>query len=252
MGAMTDLASDRYPLDRAVAAELRDPAVRWGIGQAALVVFGFYVVLLIDGALAFGTHMPAVVFILLGYSGQLGIIYLAARPALRGDHAWARAFGWERPHRRDVVPIVVCLVAAVVAQVMVAIVLAVLMPALRRQDVSNIDTHGLSTASLMAIAVIAVVVAPAIEELTYRGIALRGIMRRYGFMPAAITTSVLFGITHAYEEATITGAIFITVQMAVFGFLQCWLIRYTGRLGPAIVTHAVHNAVAFAIAYGLH
>lgn len=249
---MTDPAADRYPLDRAVAAELQDPTVRWGIGQAAIVVLGFYAVLLIDGALVVGTHMPAVAFSIVGYAGQVGVIYLAARPVLRGDHPWAGAFGWERPRRADAVPIVLWLVAAAVAQIVVTIVLAAFIPALRHQDVSNVDIQHLSTASVVVLAVIGIVIAPAIEELTYRGIALRGIMRRYGFMPAAIVTSLVFGISHAYEESTVSGAVFITVQLAVFGFLQCWLIRNTGRLGPAIVTHAIHNAVAFAIALGLN
>jgi CAAX protease family protein len=249
---MTELAHERYPLDHAVAAELRDPTVRWGIGQVALVILGFYAVLVVDGALVLGAHLPAVAFSIVGYAGQVGVIYLAARPALRGEHPWAGAFGWERPRRADAVPIVLWLVAAAVAQIMVGAVLTVLIPALRDQDLSNVDFGGLSTASIVALAVIGIVIAPAIEELTYRGIALRGIMRRYGFMPAAIVTSLLFGISHAYEESTIVGAVFITVQLSVFGFLQCWLVRKTGRLGPAIVTHAVHNAVAFAIALGMH
>lgn len=248
---MTELADDRYPLDHAVAAELRDPTVRWGTGQAALVMFGFYAVLVVDAALAIGTQMPAVVFGILGYAGQVGIIWLAARPALRGDHPWATAFGWERPRRGDIGPIVLWLLATLFAQIAVSAVLSTLIPALRTQDLSNVRLTDLSTASVVVLAVIGIVVAPLVEELTYRGIALRGIMRRYGFMPAAVATSVMFGLSHAYEESTASGAVFITVQMAVFGFLQCWLVRRTGRLGPVVVTHAVHNAVAFGVAFAV-
>lgn len=237
-----------YALDRAVALELQDPAVHWGIGQAVVLIVALYVAGGATAALVVSLHLPAVVFSIVAYAAQVLIMMLVARLALRGRRSWADAFGWQAPRTRDAGLIAVWFLIGFAVQFGVSIVLFSAVPALRHQNVSNVSLHHFSTASIVLIAIIGVVVAPAAEELMFRGIMLRAVMRRYGFTIAATSTSVLFGISHAYEEHTAASAVFITIQMAAFSFVQCWLTRKSGRLGPAIITHVLDNAIAFAIA----
>lgn len=114
-----------------------------------------------------------------------------------------------------------------------------------------VNTRGLAqegVAALVLLAVSAVVLAPVAEETLNRGVLLRAGMTRWGFVPAALVSSGIFGVFHAYEAGTVAAAGVLTVNMALFGFLQCVLVRITGRLNPAVVSHAVMNALALAIA----
>lgn len=238
----------RYPLDYAIAVELYDPTVRWGMAQAAIPVFGFYGVLVAGAALVLGLHLPDVVFSVIAYAAIAALVLVAARPALQHGRSWAASFGWRAPRREDAGVIALWILMAFGSQLVIAVAMTDIVPSLRHQNTSNLDLHGLSIASIIITGVTSIIAAPLIEELTYRGLALRAVMRRYGFLPAAVSTSLLFGLSHAYEENTIAGAILIVLEMSAFGFLQCWLVRKTGRLGPGIVVHAVHNAIALTLA----
>lgn len=56
---MTGVVDRRYPLDTIVARQLRDPNVRWGMGEAATVVFGFFGVLLVGAVIVVASGCPA-------------------------------------------------------------------------------------------------------------------------------------------------------------------------------------------------
>lgn len=240
--------SSRYRLDQVVAAELSDGSVRWGIGQAAWVVFGFFgslVVILFIVAIA---GLPAPTFTIAGYAAEIGIILLVAGPVARRAGGWGAAFGWGAPRRSDGGLVLLWLVISYAAKMVIAVVLVLAIPQLHREFVSNVQIDDAPTATLVIAGVFSILVAPPVEELAFRGVALRAVMRRYGFPVAAISTSVLFGLGHAWQEPTPAAALLITAMLVGFGYAQCWLVRYTARLGPAIAVHALSNALAFFLA----
>jgi len=101
------------------------------------------------------------------------------------------------------------------------------------------------TPSLVAFAVI---LAPVVEEIAFRGIALGCLLAR-GWSPwmAAALTSAGFAAVHM-QYAPIA-----LIPVFAAGFLFAWLRIQTGSIGPSIVAHASANAVAlvlFAIAEG--
>ncbi|MFP5451421.1 MAG: CPBP family intramembrane glutamic endopeptidase [Thermoleophilia bacterium] len=90
---------------------------------------------------------------------------------------------------------------------------------------------------LMVIAL--VVLAPLGEELVFRGLLLRGLVRRLNFWPAALITSVLFAASHADAYAIWPRAI----ALVATGLTLAWLYRWRGY-AAAVTAHATVNGVA--------
>ncbi len=92
----------------------------------------------------------------------------------------------------------------------------------------------------LAIMVVALVVlAPLGEELLFRGLLLRGLVRRLRFWPAAIITSLLFASAHPDSYVLWPRAI----ALVLTGLVLAWLYRWRGY-GASVIAHATVNTVA--------
>lgn len=80
-----------------------------------------------------------------------------------------------------------------------------------------------------------VIIAPVVEELFFRGLALRAVERRFGMGWAVVVTSIFFGLVH-FQPLQFPALVLI-------GLICALLVWRTGRLGPAIWTHVGFNAV---------
>ena len=99
--------------------------------------------------------------------------------------------------------------------------------------------------SLVAMLLAAVVVAPVVEELLFRGLLLQGLMLRFGFWPAALVSSLFFGVLHTGSLDAAGAA--LALATGTMGLGLCVLARRTGRLAPGIGVHALRNAVALSV-----
>jgi hypothetical protein len=79
----------------------------------------------------------------------------------------------------------------------------------------------------------AVVMAPLVEELFYRGLLLRALQRRFGPAVALVVSAAVFAAVHR-DLLALPG-------LFVFGLLAGWLAVRTGRLGPAWAMHVGFN-----------
>jgi CAAX protease family protein len=110
---------------------------------------------------------------------------------------------------------------------------------------SNLDTGTGSRdrTAIAAFAIAAVVVAPFVEEVIFRGMMLRGLRSR---LPAAVAIAVqggLFGLAHVqptFGRENIGLVIALAVVGTGFG-IGCYLVR---RIGPTIIAHALFNGAA--------
>ena len=104
---------------------------------------------------------------------------------------------------------------------------------------------GLTSPAAAGTVVIAVILAPLWEELTFRGFLVSALSKsRLGFWGAALIANVLWTSLHAsYSWAGVT-------SVFVAGLILSWLVWRTGDIKPAIVTHAAGNAFALAFTYG--
>lgn len=96
----------------------------------------------------------------------------------------------------------------------------------------NVDgelDRALSAAGVARMAV-AVLVAPVVEELVFRGFIYRAFERQWGWFTAMIATSILFGLYHPYAwSAFVSSVVFVCV------------IRRTGSMRAAILVHMLYN-----------
>lgn len=92
-------------------------------------------------------------------------------------------------------------------------------------------------AVLMVIAL--VILAPLGEELVFRGLLLRALVRRLAFWPAALITAVLFAASHADSYVIWPRAIALTLT----GLALAWIYRWRGYWA-SVTAHATVNLVA--------
>ena len=104
--------------------------------------------------------------------------------------------------------------------------------------------------SLAVIGALTVMVVPVVEELFFRGLVLRSLLRltkgagpRLGVVLAVVTTGVIFGLAH-FEALELLG-------LAAFGVvLSAMAVRFR-RLGPSIFAHATFNFLAILSVAGI-
>ena len=95
------------------------------------------------------------------------------------------------------------------------------------------------------VGVIALALAPFLEELLFRGVLFAGLCASWGRVPAAVVTTLAFIALHATELRFFWAAGFGVVALAT---LALWLRLRFGALGPAVAAHLTYNAVLVAIA----
>lgn len=114
---------------------------------------------------------------------------------------------------------------------------------------SNVDSAAdldADRAYLIATLVTAVIAAPIIEELVFRGLILRGLLSRMGPVLAIALQGVLFGVAHV-DPVRGTGNIglaFVLSGVGVAFGVAAYLAR---RLGPTVIAHGIFNGVVMAI-----
>jgi uncharacterized protein len=89
-------------------------------------------------------------------------------------------------------------------------------------------------------ATFAVLCAPAIEEILFRGVLLTALQRAWGTICAAAVVSLIFVALHAGEAAGYPPAMF---AIGAVGILTLVLRLRTGKIAPAISAHAGYNLV---------
>lgn len=107
---------------------------------------------------------------------------------------------------------------------------------------TQIITDAADSAALWIVLVSAVVLAPIVEELFFRGLCLRAIERRFGTTAAVLGSTFLFTLPH-FANPSLTGTAVLFSVIGSVGLLLALVVVKTGRLGPAVIAHALFNAV---------
>jgi membrane protease YdiL (CAAX protease family) len=192
----------------------------------------------------------AIAFVVIGNVIIEGLVvvalYLAGRQIAARYGGWGRTFGWRWPKWIDVPLAALGVIASFVLRVVISVGLNALSNGRATREGSNLDVSGRSFSWLAIVLLVAVVVvaAPLTEELMFRGLILRTLTQRWSFWPAAIVSTAIFGLFHAYEVRTVLGAVTLSLSVSALGFVNCLLVRYTDRLAPGIFVHAASNGFA--------
>ncbi len=100
-----------------------------------------------------------------------------------------------------------------------------------------------STATVAGLAVFAVVLAPIVEEVFFRGFVFTAMRSKLNVAWAALISGVMFGAVHAFGSPWQ-----FLVPLSLLGVVLCLIYWKTGSLYPCIALHALNNCVALSAA----
>ena len=232
----------------AVATDPQGPGrrVAWGVGDVALGT-GFYIIqaisilaiVLVVARVADVeyTGVPLLVGMLLAQLAQPVTVWFFA--VSRRRVRWSALGFWRKPALRDAGWGIVVLVAELTVQVVYYLIL----------EAAGVDTEDLSptpfleggTEYVIGLAIIAVALAPFMEELFFRGFIFAGLAGRWGPVWGATISSLLF--MGAHLEPLRFPPLF------VLGLLLAWLYHRTGALWASILVHLLNNAIAVGVLF---
>jgi membrane protease YdiL (CAAX protease family) len=145
---------------------------------------------------------------------------------LRRPASWPRALGLA--------------LGVFVATVIVEVALEPLLHASREQGLEPTHWEPSRAVPFALNAVVVVLAAPLVEELTFRGLGF-ALLLRYGPATAVVGTAVAFGLAH--------GLVAGFVALAVFGVFIAVLRLRTNSIYPCMLLHACFNGFALADAF---
>lgn len=233
------------PLDARLAEVAADPGRTWGVRDALLGLLTVPLALAATGVLLLAGDVPGGVLLVAASLVLAVLVALAVRRPARQSGGVRRALGFDLPRWSDVPVVLGWSVLLFLLQAVAAVTVGALFPALEGVPADNTsEFRGASTTTLVLLALAAVVFAPVVEELLFRGLVLQGLMLRIGFWPAAVLSSALFGVLHT-ASFDASGAA-LALATGTLGLGLCVLVRRTGRLGPGIGVHALRNGLVVA------
>lgn len=99
----------------------------------------------------------------------------------------------------------------------------------------DIDSVTIDSATLIFDAFTAIILAPILEELVFRGVLFNRLKIRIGIIPAMLLTSFIFGIGHDFGGMT---------SAFLFGICMCILYLKTDNILVPMAVHFTNNLVA--------
>ena len=150
-----------------------------------------------------------------------------------------RAVGWRKFNILKALGILVLIFLAFSIGVNVLLALiSVLVPAFNANQTQANDFIGTAASSHQLIALLAVVVIPAIvEETVFRGFVFPAISGRVGLIVGAIGSSLLFGLAHLQAN--------ISIYTFFLGLLLCFMYVKLRSIFPGMALHMLNNYLAF-------
>ncbi|MDP9184727.1 MAG: CPBP family glutamic-type intramembrane protease [Actinomycetota bacterium] len=229
------------------------PAVGWSVWEALLVFLVANLVLAqtvvgIIAALALGvttTDDPKTVYV--GVAVDLAWLVFTVLWLTQRHPGWREQLGIRLDragYRSGVFGFVAGLILYPAIAIGVGIPLTILFSALSGQEATTPEQlpEHLTGAVALTSVLLAVLVAPVVEETFFRGILFRSIRDRRGFWPGALVSGVLFGLVH-WVPSPWQDAVLLQTIMVFTGIALAWIYERRGSLLANIAAHMAFNAV---------
>jgi membrane protease YdiL (CAAX protease family) len=239
------------------------PAVGWSFGKALLVGLVTNIVLaqLLVGGIMFA--VLGVTSVEDASSGSALVFVSVAADAVwlagllvwlyRWHPAWRRQIGviFGRRGARDGVwgGIVGVFLYPTIAFA-IGIPLTLLFQSLSGEEATTPDQlpKDLSSGAVVASIVLAILIAPVVEELFFRGIVFRSVRDRKGFWIGALVSGVLFGLVH-YIPAAWQDTVLLQTIMVFTGIGLAWIYERRGNLVANVCAHMVFNTIGIVLIF---
>ena len=135
--------------------------------------------------------------------------------------------------------------AAFGAEIVVAIiVLATRIPI--QSNTEGIDQLSGERGVIISLLISAVIAAPFVEELVFRGVILRGLASTLSAWVAVVVQGLLFGAAHA-DAARGLGNLGLVLVLSTVGIVLGGAALLLRRIGPTIIAHMIFNGVVLLI-----
>jgi membrane protease YdiL (CAAX protease family) len=113
-------------------------------------------------------------------------------------------------------------------------------------NTEDIDSVGADRGYVIALLVLAVVAAPIVEEIVFRGVVMRGLLSHLGPVAAIATQGVVFGMCH-FDPVRGSGNVGLIMILSSVGVVLGGAAYLFRRIGPTIIAHAILNALALTL-----
>jgi membrane protease YdiL (CAAX protease family) len=179
------------------------------------------------------------------WGGLLATVWYASRRY--GSGSVVRDLGF-RFARRDVL---VGLGVSVLARLAAAAAAAVVLVALGEEAAipDQLEPFRQDRTALMAALVLAVVGAPIVEELYFRGLVMGALRPLVGRAAAIAVQGALFAVLHAQVTGTLTQNLALVAALWGVGVVLGVTAHRAGRLGPAVWAHAWFNLATAVVVF---
>ncbi len=237
-------------LDRSVfrsQTRAQEPPLWRGAHIAALILFWFAATVFASalvGVLAPDLAKSEQEFLVLG--GVLVIILVLVRGYVQASGQPLATLGFTRTHGLNILVLpLFYILSLIVLQPMCwgwEVLLEVFGARLEEQDVLQQFRSAVQEGDkrqLLLFGLTAIVLAPVTEEIIFRGVFFGGLAARWGFLPAALGSSLVFGGVHFSLSALF--------PLFLVGLVLCYLYRRTGSIYPPMIYHAIFNGVTLLI-----
>jgi membrane protease YdiL (CAAX protease family) len=215
------------------------PRVRWGLWDVVFAwIAGLFGALVASALVVDQTRPVRLIVVLVGQNAAI-IAYLYVIARQKGLGSLRRDFGFTL-RAGDIswffTGIGIQLLSFVPTTVLIAI-----HGSEAKQDVVKIadKAHGIQI-PLMILGV--AVLAPVTEELLYRGVLLRGLLRRMDAPRAVFLSALIFGLVHAIGDPSL-GTLIAIPSIMLLGVVSAYQAAQTGDLSRSIMLHMGFNAL---------
>ena len=174
--------------------------------------------------------------------GYVAILAPAVVMARRAGLRFSEAFGLRRFHVGQAVMLTLTVVfGGLFATVGYSLVLRSFGIAAPNNTVQLVQGFGSGRIAMAIGFVLVGVVAPFVEEVTFRGVVFAGMRARWGLGLAVVVSGLLFGIVHLQPLETL--------PLALIGMGLAGVFARSRSLWPAIIAHGCYNVVVLTIAF---
>jgi uncharacterized protein len=135
--------------------------------------------------------------------------------------------------------------ATVACELVVVVVIEVLDVPLS-SNTEGIGDVDLDRTYVLTLLITAVIAAPVVEEIVFRGLVLRGLLSRMSAVLAVGVQGLLFGLPHI-DPVFGAGNIGLVLVLAAVGVALGGAAYLLRRIGPTIIAHAIFNAVVMTV-----
>ena len=233
------------------------PAVGWSIWEAVLIglVTNLLLAQTVVGLIAFlivgvtTTDDPKSIYV--GLIVDIAWLLFMVLWLIQRHPGWRDQLGirFGREGRRNgLYGFIAGLVLYPVIAIVVGLPLTILFSALSGEEATTPDqlpphlTGGVVVASV----ILAVFVAPVVEETYFRGILFRSIRDRHGFWPGALISGVIFGLVH-WVPSPWQDAVLLQSIMVFTGIALAWIYERRGSIIADIAAHMAFNLVGIVL-----